>query len=138
MAQTQYPLVNAASNAASNPMLADYKQIAAGALDEINIFVAPFACIVRSVVATWGTAAGATSTITITKETGTTAPAGGTTILTAAMNFAGTANTPVTPALSATASDYTLAAGDRLSTKIASGSATGNAKVLITVAIDKL
>lgn len=138
MAQTQYPLVNAASNASSNPMLADYKQTGAAALGEVNIFVAPFACKVRSVTATWGTAAGATSTIAITKETGTTAPAGGTTILAAAMDFNGTANTPVTPALSATASDYTLAAGDRLSTKIASGTATANAKVLIVVAIDKV
>lgn len=138
MAQTLYPLVTAAGIALGNPMVADYKQTAAAALSEVNIFVAPFACKVRSVKATWGTAAGATSTIAITKETGTTAPAGGTTILAAAMDFNGTANTPITPALSATASDYTLAAGDRLSTKIASGTATGNAKVLIEVLIDKI
>jgi len=54
-------------------------------------------------------------TVDIKKETGTTAPGSGTTILTGAISFSGTANTRVTGTLVATVATITLAAGDRLS-----------------------
>lgn len=66
-------------------------------------------------------------TVDIFKDTGTTAPGGGTSVLTGVITFSATANTRVTGTLSATVATITLAAGDRLSTKWAGtvGSITG-------------
>lgn len=55
-------------------------------------------------------------TVDIVKDTGTTAPGAGTTILTGAISF-GAANTRVVGTLSSTVATLTLAAGDRLSAK---------------------
>lgn len=63
------------------------------------------------------TAAGGTSTLDVTKDTGTTAPAGGTALTSAAFNLASTANTVQNGTLSATVATITLAAGDRLAAK---------------------
>jgi len=54
-------------------------------------------------------------TVDIKKETGTTAPGSGTTILTGVMTFSATANTRVTGTLVSTVATLTMAAGDRLS-----------------------
>ncbi len=137
MAQTSY--VVAGSGAGTDQWIATYMTDAAAALPTRTIFTAPVACIVTSVKAVFDVTAGAASTIGIYKATGTTAAGtGGTIILTAAMDFGGTARTVLTPALSATASDYTMAAGDRLSVAIASGAATGNTVVNIIVYIVKV
>lgn len=56
-------------------------------------------------------------TVDITKDTGTTAPGGGTSILTGVITFSGTANTRVTGTLTSTVATLTLAAGDRLAAK---------------------
>ena len=58
----------------------------------------------------------ATASISVMKLTGTQTVASGTLTTTAAINLKSTAETVVSPALSATASDYTLAQGDRLGT----------------------
>lgn len=84
------------------------------------------ACKVVAGSITWSTAS--TSLIVdLTKETGTTAPAGGTTILTSTTDTSTTANTSTPIVLSATAADYTLAVGDRISFKISgtAGSVAG-------------
>ena len=136
MAQTQYAV--SGSGAGTDVITCTYQTDAAAALPTRTIFTAPFACVVSVVKAIFDVTAGATSTIGIYKASSTTAAGtGGTLILTAAMDFAGTARTVLTPALSATAADYTLAAGDRLSVAVASGSATGDTAVNITVALIK-
>ena len=68
-----------------------------------------------------------TPTVDVIKDTGTTAPGAGTSVLTGAMSVSGTANTRVTGTVSSTIATVTLAAGDRLSTKWAGtvGSITG-------------
>lgn len=133
MAQTQY--VVAGSGAGTDAITATYQTDAAAALPTRTIFTAPFACVVSAVKEIHDVAAGATSTVGIYKDTGTTAMGGGTIILAAAVDMNATARTVQTPALSATAADYTLAAGDRLSVKVASGSATASAGVNFTVYI---
>ncbi len=129
----------AGSGTLTDQWIATYQTFgAAAALPTKTIFTAPVACKVTSVKAIWDVAAGAASTIGIYKDTGTTAAGGGTIILAAAIDVETTARTTNTPALSATAADYTLAAGDRLSVKIATGSATANALVNFTVYIVKV
>lgn len=58
-----------------------------------------------------------TPTVDVTKDTGTTAPGAGTSVLTGAISFSGTANTVVSGTLSSTIATITMAAGDRLSLK---------------------
>lgn len=77
-------------------------------------FIADRAYKVVSVKEVHGTAGGAGATVAVKKCTGTQAAASGTAIATAVFDLTATANTVVTGTLSATAADYTLAAGDRL------------------------
>ncbi len=135
MAQTQY--VIAGSGAGTDQFIATYQTDAAAALPLRTIFTAPVACVVTSVKAVFDVTAGAASTIGIYKDVSTDAAGAGTLILAAAMDFGGTARTVLTPALAASAATYTLAAGDRLSVKIASGSATGTVAANITVYLVK-
>lgn len=83
------------------------------------IFVAPVACQVVGVRQVHSVAAGGASTLQLTKDTGTTAPGGGTDLLTNNTNTGfdlnATANTVQTGTLTATTADLQLAAGDRLS-----------------------
>jgi hypothetical protein len=82
----------------------------------------------------WGTAAtdAGAVTLTVTKDTGTTAAGAGTALLAAVQSVKGAINTPVNPALTATASALTLAAGDRLAIKTA-GTLTALAGVVVVV-----
>jgi hypothetical protein len=84
----------------------------------ITLFVAPFDCTLIGIEAVFSVAAGGTSTLTITHETGTQAPGAGTTTMVGSFNLNGTANTPQSAVL-ATTSVVTLAQGDRLSTVFA-------------------
>lgn len=83
------------------------------------IFVAPVACQVVAVSEVHGVAAGGASTLQLTKDTGTTAPGGGTDLLTNNTNTGfdlnATANTVQTGTLTATTADLQLAIGNRLS-----------------------
>lgn len=135
MAQTQYGI--SGTGAGTEHILGVYQTGAAAALPTETIYTAPYPCKVNTVNAIWDTVAGATSTVGIYKDTGTTAMGAGTIILAAAIDMTGTARTATQPALSATASDYTMATGDRLSVKVASGSATGSSGVNFTVDIIK-
>lgn len=58
-------------------------------------------------------------TVDIKKDTGTTAPGSGTTVLTGVITFSGTANTVVAGTLVSTIATLTLAAGDRLTVSFA-------------------
>lgn len=81
---------------------------------DANVFIAARAMKVTSVRVVCSVAGASSSTIGVRKCTTTTAPASGTLVTTAAQALDGTINTTVTGTLSATAADYTLAAGDRL------------------------
>lgn len=98
-------------------------------------FIAPFACEVVSVRESHtvaGNDAGAV-TLDIEKLTGTQAPDAGAPVLGATkINLKGTANTVVSPALTGTAADKQLAAGDRLCLKDA-GTPTAVAGVAVTI-----
>lgn len=77
-------------------------------------FVAPVACTVVAISEVHSVAAGGTSTLQVTKDTGTDAPGAGTDLLSAAFNLNATANTVQAGSLSSTASDLVLAVGNRL------------------------
>ena len=82
---------------------------------QINtIFMAERAYRVKS-VAIICSSSSTVPTVDVKKETGTTAPGSGTTVLTGVATFSGTANTRVAGTLTATVATLTMAAGDRLS-----------------------
>lgn len=100
-------------------------------------FVAPYPCRVVAITEVHSVAAGGTSTLQVTKDTSTNAPGAGTDLLSAAFDLNGTANTVQNGALSATAADLVLAAGDRLSVDFANA-IQSSAGVLVTVALAPL
>jgi hypothetical protein len=116
---------------------ADFGQRAAAAIPTTTIFTAPAACEIEYLTFIYGTAAGATSTVGVYKDTGTDAPGAGTLVTSAAVNMNTTTNTLMTPTL-LTDGTQILAAGDRLSVKVASGTATASADVKIQVRLKQL
>lgn len=110
------------------------------ATDQV-FFVAPRACKVVAVYQVHSAAAGGASKIQVTKDTGTDAPGAGTDLLTNNTNTGfdlnGTANTVQTGTLTATTSDLTLAAGDRLAVDYAN-TIQSTAGVVITVLLQPL
>jgi len=134
MSLTTYnPNTLAGGTANGNQMIATYNQISAGAVGSHTFFIAPYACTIQSINFVYHTAAGGASTVSVTKDTGTTAPGGGTQVMTA-LDMNTTVDT-VYGATLASASTIALAAGDRLATKVASGAASGTADFNITVAL---
>ena len=125
------------SGTGTDLITAVYKTGAAAACPPQTILVAPVACTVQNVGVIWDTVAGAASTIAITKETGTEALGAGVTILAANIDLEGTARTYQARSLSATAASLALAAGERLSVKVATGTATASAGVNFTVILKK-
>ena len=99
-----------------------YPQVAAADVAK-TFFIAPAACKIISAYERHVTVAGQPGTLTIEKLTTGEAPAAGDVILAAAFDITSTANTPVTKAGVTTAAG-TLAAGDALCLKLASGAAT--------------
>lgn len=130
MAQTTY--VVAGSGAGTDVLTGMYYQNAAGALSTSVLFIAPVACVLTAIEYSWGIAAGATSTWTLTKDPSLTAAGGGTTVLASSIDASTTADTSAAASLSTTAADLAFAVGDKLSIKVASGSATASAKVIVT------
>lgn len=80
-------------------------------------YIATRPMILASISQVHSVAAGGTSTLDITKDTGTDAPAAGSAVLQAAFNLNATANTVQTGTLSATVATITLAAGNRIAVK---------------------
>lgn len=118
-------------------MVVSYSKYGAGSLADQSFFIAPVPMKVLKVSEVHSVANASTLTADITKSTGTTAPGGGTTVLAAQIDLQGTANTVQSPALSATAANLLLAAGDRLSFK-PSAAGTAIANVVVTVHLQKL
>lgn len=102
-----------------------------GSIATQSFFQANRAMTITGVRIRYATAFAAAITINVMKDTGTTAAGGGTSVLTAAAAGDGTINTLISPALTATASVLSMAAGDRLSVKF-SATTTG-AGVLVEV-----
>ena len=102
-----------------------------GDVKTTSFFQANRDMVVTGVRAIYGTAFASAVTINVMKDTGTTAAGGGTSVLASAMAGDGTINTVLTPALTATASVLSMAAGDRLSLKF-SATTTG---ALLCVAV---
>lgn len=98
------------------------------------IYLANRPVTITGVSMVWGTAAtnAGAVTLTVTKDTGTTAPGAGTSVLTAVQSVKGAINTPVNPALTATAATLTMATGDRLSL-LTAGTLTALAGVVVVV-----
>jgi hypothetical protein len=111
-----------------------YPQVAAADVAK-TFFIAPFACKVVSATERHVTVAGQAGTLTIEKLVSGKAPGAGDVVLGAAFNLTSTANTPVTKAAVTTAAG-TLAAGDALCLKVASGSASSYALGTITVLME--
>lgn len=130
MSQTQYPV--SGSGAGTDAVLAQFYQNAAGAVATSVLFIAPFACVLAAIEYSWGIAAGATSTLTLTKDPSLTAAGAGTTVLATAIDANTTADTSAAASLSVTAADLAFAVGDKLSIKVASGSASATAKLIVT------
>lgn len=104
------------------------------AATDTTFFVAPYPCRVVAITEVHSVAAGGASALQVTKDTSTNAPGAGTDLLSAAFDLNATANTPQNGALSATASDLVLAAGDRLSVDFAQA-IQSSAGVVVTVAL---
>ncbi len=97
-------------------------------------FLANRPVTVTGISMVWSTAgsdAGAV-TVDVTKDTSTNAPGAGVSLLNAAQSVKGTANVPVSPALTGTTSRLTLAAGDRLAIKT-TGTLTALAGLVVVV-----
>lgn len=105
------------ANGDANMFFATYNKAAATAVNEA-FFVATRACIVKTISEVHGVAAGGTSTMTVTKDTGTTAMGGGTSLhQSGSFDLNGTANTVQNATVATTQATVSLAAGDRLSVK---------------------
>lgn len=77
-------------------------------------YIANRAMRVKTISQVHSVAAGGTSTLTVTKDTGTSAPGAGTALMTNTFNLNATANTVQNATLSATVATVNMAAGDRL------------------------
>jgi hypothetical protein len=101
-----------------------------------TVFVAPRAMRVTGIQYTPDIAQGAALTACVCKATGTATPTTGTTPAQSSVtgiNLNGTAHTVQTIALSATAANLTLAAGDRLALVLSGALTTGSGLLSITV-----
>lgn len=111
----------------------------ASSVADVQFFTAPVKCqvvAVREVHATAGNDAGAV-TGTIRRCQGTEAATAGDDLLSASINFKGTALTEQTPALTATTADLVLSAGDRLALDV-TGTTTTLAGVILTVLLKRV
>lgn len=115
MAQTQLSTVPFVAN---TPILA-----AASSTTATTFFIAPVACTVKSISHIYAVIS-TSGTLALFKDSGVVAPGGGVSILSGGTAIAvgsggAVANTITSDALTATAADIVLAAGDRLSYQLA-------------------
>lgn len=118
-------------------MVVTYASYGAGSKATQSFFIAPVPMKVLKVSEVHTAANASTLTADVTKSSGTGAPGSGTSILAAQIDLEGTANTVQSPALSATAANLLMAAGDRLSFK-PTGAGTAIANIVVTVHLAKL
>jgi len=124
-------LINKGSFVKGEQFQVTYPQVAAADVAK-TFFIAPAACKIISAYERHVTVAGQAGTLTVEKLTTGEAPGAGDVVLAAAFDLTSTANTPVTKAGVTTAAG-TLAAGDALCLKVASGAATSYALGTVTV-----
>lgn len=110
---------------------AGYTVHANGDIATQYIYIANEHRTISSVQVYYGTKSSGANTVDVTKDTGTTAPGAGTTILAAAQALDSTAGTVYTPALSATASVLDMAPGDRLAVKFATVTALADIVIIV-------
>ena len=111
----------------------------ASSVADVQFFTAPVKCqvvAVREVHAVAGND-GSDVTATIRRCQGTEAATAGDDLLSATINFKGTALTEQTPALTATTANLTLEAGNRLSLDV-TGTTTTLAGVILTVLLKRI
>jgi len=111
----------------------------ASSIADVQFWTAPVKCevvAVREVHATAGSDASAV-TGTVRRCQGTEAATAGDDLLSATINFKGTALTEQTPALTATTADLTLEVGNRLSLDV-TGTTTALAGVILTVLLKRV
>jgi len=123
------PVVTVYLAPASKSEVAVYSVVANGDIGNQTFFTANRSMVITGVKMFVGTAFAAAVTATVTKDASGTAAAGGTSILAALQAMDGTANTVLSPALTATASVLSMVAGDALSTKF-SATTTGTNVVI--------
>lgn len=111
-----------------------YNEALNASIGTTPFFIADQAYTVLGVNYVAKTAGSSTGTVTVTKDTSTAVPGGGTAILTATIPVNTTANTVTAGTLVSTAATLTLAVGDRLSALFA-GTLTTLAGVVITVTL---
>lgn len=111
----------------------------ASSVADVQFFTAPVKCQVVAVreIHTVAGSDGSDVTGTIRRCQGTEAATAGDDLLSAAINFKGTALTEQTPALTATTADLTLEAGNRLALDV-TGTTTALAGVIITVLLKRV
>jgi hypothetical protein len=97
-----------------------------------TIFIADIPMTVTGIQVVYGVTS-SSGTLQLSKDTGITAPGAGTSLLSATVNLAGTANTVIAGAL-VTTSAVNMAAGDRLAL-VLGGTLTGlaNGQVIVTL-----
>lgn len=121
---------------ASSLTSATYYFTGTPAATDTVFFVAPRAMRIIAATEVHSVAAGGASALQVTKDTSTNAPGAGTDLLTNNTNtgfdLAATANTPQQGALTTTAADLRLAAGDRLAVDFANA-IQSSAGVVVTV-----
>jgi hypothetical protein len=98
-----------------------------------TVFIATTAMRLKAVSRIFSTAS-TSGTVTVSKDTGTTAPGGGTALLTGTLALSGTANTVVNGTLISTTSTLQLAAGDRIAIVIA-GTMTNLVGGIVTLSL---
>jgi hypothetical protein len=111
----------------------------ASSVADVQFFTAPVKCQVVAVSEVHATAGSDGSAVsgTIRRCQGTEAATAGDDLLSATINFKGTALTEQTPALTSTTANLTLEAGDRLSLDV-TGTTTALAGVIITVLLKRV
>ncbi len=97
-----------------------------------TIFIATRPMLIEQISAVYSTAAGAAGTIGVYHDTGTGTPGSGTDMLSANFNINTTINTVQAGTLTGTVATLTLAAGDRVSLVLASGSYGSTAGLNVT------
>lgn len=106
--------------------------IETAAIDQA-FFISPGHFEVEEIRAVWGTAASGAAKLTVEKNTGTTAVAGGTALHSTAIDLDGAAATVNKPTLTATKANRRLKPGDRLEVDFSGAATTGLVGLCVTV-----
>lgn len=122
-------------NSDANTVFATYFFTGTPAATDQVFFVAPRALRVQSIKQVHSVAAGGASTLTVIKDTSTSAPGAGTSLhQSGSFNLNATANTVQSATVSTTVATLTMAAGDRLSVKFAN-TIQSTAGLVVTVGL---